>query len=557
MDTHARGGGGCTAAPRINCDMNGIVRWRVDLFSAWVVFCALISATVMLYCTRNGPGITIDSTRYVAAAKHPAALLGIPGASAVRDVRYPPMLPAALAVSRFWNGTIDNWARALDAMLLIVNVLLLGAILIDAGRSRGWIAFWCVAIFALASDMLMLHSFIWSEPLYLTFMLAMIFCMRRYCAGGAEWRWLLLAAGATSLGMLTRYAGASLVLGGAVVVLMAGPAAFKRRCGHLLVFAAVSGALPLLWVASNIAISGSATGRQISMMSPASELARLVNTLLNWWAPSYLPRLARIGIVLLIGIFGLITLVSLGRLWLKAPRFAIRPPLPVILLILSITYVLFLFVSRTWFDHRTPFDWRILSPLFATGLLLNTIILQELWNAPQRKLPIRWALAPLCIVVLLGHVVNTGMVAGAVSRDGLGWNRVRFQDPVLIEAIQNVPQNAKLYSNDAAALEASMDREVLPVPVVSRGGTREQVRLRTFVRNAGSGTAWVLYFPKKGVTADGSLKGIGGTAELRPMVRGSKWTLYYLAPTVTARAASSQRTNLAKRPPRPKRKAAA
>lgn len=403
----------------------------------------------------------------------------------------------------------------------------------------------------------MLHSFVWSEPLYLTFMLAMIFCIRRYCETGASIKWLLLAAMATSLGLLTRYAGVSLILGGACVIVVAGAGTLRRRMGHLLLFGTASSALPTVWVGTNIILSGSATGRQISTMSPVAELPHLAGTMLNWWAPSYLPRWARLGIVALVAMAVLAIAVSLLRERFIRRRVVLASPMMLIVLILSATYVSFLFISRTWFDHRTPFDWRILSPLFATGLLFNTMLLQDLWQAPIGRGAIRAMVAPLCLAVLVGHVINTSMFAAAVARDGLGWNRTRFQDPVLIEAIQGVPTTAKLYSNDAAALEANMERPVLPVPVVARGGEREAARLRAFIRNAASGSAWVLYFPKKGITADGSLKAIATTAELRPVLRGSKWTLYRLEPVAEGGRASTQPTAVTRRHPRTKRKAAA
>lgn len=507
------------------------------------VACALACVIAVWACTGQGVGLTLDSTRYVEAAKHPAAMLGVPAWSYGRDVRYPPLLPAVLSVAGVWHGDAEDMARWLNLLVCALNVMLIGLIIRDAGCHRNWIAVWCVATFAAASNTLMLHSFVWSEPLYLVWMLALIVTLRRYCDAHATVRLLLWAAVFTSLGLLTRYAGGSLLLGGILAILVLSPVPFLLRLRHVAIYAGVSLILPGIWVLGNLLIAGSATGREISAMSPVTELPRLGITVLNWWAPEYLPRWAKISIVLWIGVT--IAICAVRVLWIREAGLGKRRTslLPV-LFILSFTYVAFLFVSRTWFDHRTPLDWRILSPLFATGLLFNSLILQQLWRTPRFSIIVHPLVAGLCVAVLVGHCFNSMVVAKMVAAEGLGWNRVRFHDVRLIQTVRGLPESAILYSNDAAALAARMERRVSPLPVLARGGAREESRMRVFLRDARGGKAFVLYFPKKGQTADESLKSLRRIATLRPQTRGSKWTLYQLVPTIRPATASqpSRRT---------------
>jgi hypothetical protein len=495
----------------------------------------------VLWCTRQGAGITLDSTRYINAANRPLAMLGVPGWSGGRDVRYPPLLPALLSISQLWGGSPAQFARWLNPLIGAINVLLVGFILLDSGHGRHWIAVWCVATFASASNTLMLHSFVWSEPPYLLWMLSLIVTLRRYCDVEASGRRIFYASLFTSLGMLTRYAGASLLLAGVATILLLGRGSGSLRLRHALLYALISLALPAIWILGNLLTVGSATGRHIGLVSPFSELPQFGKTVLNWCAPEYLPQWVRICIVLWIGLTIAICAIRAihGRAGSSKPHATSLGPL---LVIFSCTYVGFLLVSRALFDDRTPLDWRILSPLFACGIVLISLILQHLWGIARLAMVERPLIAGLCAAVFLGHLVNSSLVARIAAAEGLGWNRVRFQDQQLIQAVKGLLPSTILYSNDAPALAARAERPVLPIPVTSRAQTTASRRLRQFQQDARSGNAYVLYFPKKGRVVDDSLKSLRHIASLRPAVRGSKWTLYQLLPAaVGSSTAPNQR----------------
>src|SRR3954467_2063572 len=102
-------------------DAPGRSRARVIGIISLALIAAVASALVV-WATRWGAGLSLDSTRYLSAANNLTAALT--GDATHRLTHYPPLFPVVLSVSRLFGGTPVVMARWLNAALLALNTIL-------------------------------------------------------------------------------------------------------------------------------------------------------------------------------------------------------------------------------------------------------------------------------------------------------------------------------------------------------------------------------------------------------------------------------------------------
>src|SRR5438876_5374958 len=151
----------------------------------WLILlvCAVGSFGIVLFATRWGAGLSIDSLRYLKAGAHVDVALGLSDSPGMRLTHYPPLFPMVLSLGRFFS--IDAWttARWLNASLMALSTILTGTIFLKLGGARSWAGLWGVALFAVAPDLMLVHAMVWSEPLYIALMLVTVLAFLIYLAG--------------------------------------------------------------------------------------------------------------------------------------------------------------------------------------------------------------------------------------------------------------------------------------------------------------------------------------------------------------------------------------
>lgn len=497
---------------------------------------AILGAGLVIWATKWGAGISLDSTRYLSAATDLKTSLG--GDSVHRLVHYPPLFPIALSIGRLFGARPMDWSRWMHAGLLVLNIALAGRLLLRVmdRRSSLWIVILGAAMLAVCRDSLRAYSSIWSEPLYITFLLGAILWLHRYLASERyPVRDVIFAAICVALACLTRYAGASLVAAGMLSIVLLNPT--SRRWLHTLLFAAISSALPVLWSLYNHFTVGRATGRSIGFHPPTFEFhgRGLLNTFLNWWIPATAPLWMQIVVVIsaVAVLAAAITLLVQSKPEAQAaarsdPSAAV---LLKMLLVFAVLYPCFLMVTISTVDIRTPLDDRILLPEFVVGLLINLILLKWFWQWAGSMLLLRVATAIFCLSLVGIYATSSVIWAAKYSEDGLGWARKRYVDPELVALLKKtIPSTAVIYTNEPSPLLAENFKGVIdPLPTFS-GDPKKDTDFRLGMREVRTqiedGQAWIIFFSHRAKASEIEHDELRKALPLSVKGRGDKWIVY-------------------------------
>jgi len=223
----------------------------------------------ILFCaTRWGIGTEADSTYYIAGARRIASGAGYntitPTGYLERITWFPPFYSLVLSCSRWVQMDPLAGARYLNIFLFSLNALIFGKLLKDATRSSIILPMVGVLLFLFSSDVFFAHTMVYSEPLFLSFMLlAMYFlskAIQRHDLTG-----ILLTSAFMALSTLTRYAGVAIIAAGIATLVFQRPTQ-PKKWPRLLVLALYSIAPFALFSLRNKLLAGDATNRSFAFI---------------------------------------------------------------------------------------------------------------------------------------------------------------------------------------------------------------------------------------------------------------------------------------------------
>ncbi|MEA3019806.1 MAG: hypothetical protein QOI47_1330, partial [Actinomycetota bacterium] len=217
---------------------------RVDVVMCVVI--GLAAALASLVATRDGVGIDADSAAYLSAAHSVVHGDGVvvpfslytdeysPRDAATRAghfplTHFPPLYPLAVAAVSLPGLGVEDAARVLGALLLALNVALLGAVAsrcVPNAAVRAAVLIHAVAG-PVAGEALSVHRRTWlfqhgqamSEGLFTTFVLLTLLATLRYRRTPTRAALALVAASAGAA-LAVRYSGVALVAVAAIAVAM-------------------------------------------------------------------------------------------------------------------------------------------------------------------------------------------------------------------------------------------------------------------------------------------------------------------------------------------------
>jgi 4-amino-4-deoxy-L-arabinose transferase-like glycosyltransferase len=252
--------------------------------------------------------------------------------------------------------------------------------------------------------------------------------------------------------MATRYVGIALIppiLFGLLFLGRNRPVSRRIRDCLLSVLLACA---PLgVWLTRNVATTSSFTDRHFAIhvvnLADAKELA---TTLLEFFMPGGVSYridlvLGLVTVLLLVGFF-----VGFAVFWRERYRRdeedTIATVFSAIGLLYVVLFILFLFISKSFFDDETPFDFRILSPALTILLVAVTSVVWTMSQELGRPAVWRGFLAVLLISVGV-NARQTITLATSIHRDGQGYERRRWQESACVAFAKTVSSDRKIYSN--------------------------------------------------------------------------------------------------------------
>jgi len=204
----------------------GKIKAEAALFAAL----ALVGAIGLYMATALGMGSSFDSFVYVYAARSvlqgQGLLMQSPTGALVPMTHYPPLYPLALAAISALGVDPLVAARGLNLVLFAMNGWLIAATIYVFTR-RSLLTAALGEVVALSSvDLLFIHSWAWSEPLFILLGLVGLILLAAYLSKPRGWM-LIVSAAALSAAFLTRYTGFALVLSALAALMLLGPGLWR------------------------------------------------------------------------------------------------------------------------------------------------------------------------------------------------------------------------------------------------------------------------------------------------------------------------------------------
>ena len=464
----------------------------------WVAVVAVVSGLGLAIAYRGGLVVTWgDPIAYIAVARSLAAGHGVsvPYGSLYTQwhltaggpvSHWPPGYSLLLSV---WSGSILLWARILAVALLSASVFLFGFLAQRLGVTR----FGAIALAIIfAGTSFQLFGTVASEPLFFFLVLlglhGLVSFFRRPAVPP-----MLLASIAFGLSTITRYLGEAFVIGGVIAILFVWREPIARRLKFAAVLAIVGNIPLLIWFRS---IHNSPESPSIHIAS-LYDLKTSLFTIASFIVPGVHSADFRVLIVAVI-VIGVVALMINGGTGSFSPIRLEHTDW--LLLILTITYLVFLFFARSFIDPLIQLNTRM---LFLASMLLL------LWFAQNWPRFASWSAVPrspygppiaTAIVCLL--VANAAWTAFDVSRQAQrgSYAAASPSNAALREALASIPKDSVIYSNlpDVTYFVSGRTIHILPVkasPLTLKSNRDFAAQMSSVQQNLCGRPATVVYAP--------------------------------------------------------------
>jgi hypothetical protein len=470
------------------------------LLIAFILFIVMAAFGSMFWITPHGSGVSPDSTIYIGGAKSILTGKGFT-INGSPIIHFPPLYSLFLTAINLFENNLVQTARFLNACLFGINAGLI-ALSVYLTTDRKYLTSVLAALFfASSADFVNLHAWAWSEPLFISLSLACLIFLWLYFNRPTP---TFLIASSLSLGcaLVTRYIGAAFVPAALVIVYWGGKGRpFIQRLFTTLIWLMITCLPTILFLLRNMIVAQSATDRSLAIhpLPVLRYLSQLMTIGFTFIVPVSFPAGLMAGVTSLIAIF----LIVVGIIFFMRRRkdntlLPIDIAMPAACLLLSVSYILFLYLSISFMDASTPVDTRLLSPIL---VLLIVGGFSAIWAISKSfKSPIvRTGLILIAAVLIAFRTLGSFQTAQAIQKNGLGYNTLHWINSESIAFVNELPGNVVIYSNGADVLGFLTEKESLSVPRKADPGTMKpnplyEEELNAMCKNIVDGKALMLFF---------------------------------------------------------------
>ena len=478
-----------------------------------LVLLMVVGTFLVLRATPEGLGLSDDSIAYIAGARSLLAGDGYREAWLATNqpvTHFPPGFPSTLMFLGWFGLDPLRGARFLNALLFGLNAGLLGIL--------GWrmtpsltAGLMLSALFVLSGDLLQVHTFAMSEPLFIFLSLLSFWMFDLYFelppssvgrGVAGEWWWLAAGGAFAGLAYLTRYAGLALAATFivAIVVLRSN---WRKRFTSIGIF--LGGFLPwvLFWALRNRIVAESATNRSFAWHPiTADNIETGLRTFTEFLVP--VPSWFRVIVktpglpqATLITILGAILVWVCAKAWntLTKPRKAeelkrggkeSREVITFTTALYLFAYLASIVASMTMFDAATKFKLRILAPVFVCLLIL--LVYAGIWLSKRNRV----AVVAFALIFLGFSFYEQNITVNTWAKGGIGYASFQWYDSEAMAYLRALPEDVAIFTNEPGAvyLYTGWSAYVLPSGYDSARaefvpGFEEGVRLMQEEVNAG------------------------------------------------------------------------
>jgi hypothetical protein len=441
-----------------------------------MAMCASIGGAIMLFTTQWGVGVTTDSTIYINVARNLLQGYGWSHPPGSPMTHYPPLYPLVLSLSGLLGSDPIDGARWVQAFLFFATLLCSGVMIYGATNSStlAWIT--GLLLLLTSNTMIYVYDFAWSESLFILLCLAGFLLLGKYFEESRQ-RLLLASSIMIGLAFLTRYAGVSLVITGCLCILLISPLSIYKRFIATMLFAVVSVLPTGLWFIRNRIVSGTLANRTlVSHPITANHVDSAILTISRWLClPEDWPLRVRGGILVIFAVIILTGYVILLKDQLKNNENQKNNHIlyiPSLLIIFTISYLSFLAMSISFIDAHTPFDDRILAPLYVVSVIGIVCLAYNIWLQFGKK-RVFAALFLIVSFLFVGvQIIKSTPLVASLHYEGIGFSSKYWRYSKIIEIVKSVPPDTIIYTNGPDAIDILTGKSSLMIPSKVDPGTR-------------------------------------------------------------------------------------
>jgi hypothetical protein len=457
-------------------------------------------AIMMYWVTDQGIGISSDSIIYIDTAKSLLAGNGFYPANKPLT-HFPPLYPLMIAgAGFFYNGDLIQATRLLGIIFMGANIILVGiAMQLCSGKNMAAVG--AIMLFFLSSVMIFeVHTWALSEPPFLTFSLTALIILSFYVLNPKLY--LLIAASISiALGIITRYIGIILVPVMVLTIFIFDNRPLKDRLKNIFL-ATIIASLPLgIWVIRNLGVADTAANRTLAIHPPEiKKLLCIGDTLYSFILPVSIPIWTKILILGIVTAYFVTVIVLLYNNKYFNNDINLNIIIPLVLIIFSVIYLLFIIVSISLFDASTPLDYRILAPILLVFLIIIISLSWSLSKVLDNKIIWQIFLSFFFLLIIL-NCPRTVLRAVYIHNHGLGYNSLEWRNSKIIAYLGDFMDNRKIYSNDRLSLWFLLRKESSLIPRKFSPDTllinhNFQDNLDKMFKECRDGEAIIVYFNK-------------------------------------------------------------
>lgn len=407
---------------------------------------SMIGIVVLAINIRLGIGIEADSISYILAARNLLngdGLKDLHSGAMTPMTHFPPLYSTILAIIGIVGIDPLAGSELLALITFGINIFLVGFIVYHYTKSR-WLSI-LASLFMLSSiNMLVIHSFAWTEPLFIMFTLLTIFFWANYLETNLK-KFLYLSATMTALAWLDRYVGITLIITSIITLLILSKTNLKAKIKNSVYFLVIS-CLPMsLWLLRNILVANSATNRSF-FFHPISiiQIKKGFYTISHWLFTDSIVANIYIGLIIL----NLVILILYYNHKLQI-SYKLNNKLKKFLAINSIfifVYLIFLIISISFLDAATPLDYRILAPIFPLVLIIILFLVYNIYQSFQKQQVTIVTTLFLFFTLFVALIYSYYTINFVKQNTIIDIHSIR-QKSIIIQSIKQLPPNVIIYTN--------------------------------------------------------------------------------------------------------------
>jgi len=244
---------------------------------------------VLLATSKYGVGLSPDSANYLASSRNLLSGGGLVCADGTQMVSWPPLFPVILSL--LGRLGVEPWdgARFVNAFAFGLTVYMSGLLFRKVLVSR-MLVLAAIAAVLLSPALVSVSVMAWTELLFALLLVLYLGRLYAFISGGRTSTFALLCL-VTVLAGFQRYMGASLILSGALAMLIVmSRVSAKRRAVYALVYGLVCGVPILLWLARNYRLTNTFTGSRPSALTAVWPAVSGVFAEVAGWLAPHAPR---------------------------------------------------------------------------------------------------------------------------------------------------------------------------------------------------------------------------------------------------------------------------